>query len=128
MPLTTTPQRCPHQPPDTYRLGAIFCPSCGWVKNGLRMTTEQVIAQHPELRAQVQANEAQQAIQRSTVDTSISRGSSLSSASDRNLVRMASTGNPITRTFAWLVLGGKMIVWACFVLLMLFVAYAILAH
>jgi len=53
MPLTTTPQRCPHQTPDTYRLGAIFCPSCGWVKNGYRMTTEQVIAEkHPELLAQ----------------------------------------------------------------------------
>jgi hypothetical protein len=33
----------------------VLCPSCGWVEDGVPLTTQQVLASHPELRAQVEA-------------------------------------------------------------------------
>lgn len=68
-------QRCTHLPPATRGLGPVLCPSCGWVEDGLRLTSQQVIARHPELRAQVEANDAhrvQQATQRNAAERTAS--------------------------------------------------------
>lgn len=53
--------RCPHLPAEAHGLGAVLCPSCGWVENGLRQTNEQVLAKHPELASLVAANQPPQA-------------------------------------------------------------------
>lgn len=53
--LTPTSRRCTHLPTTASGLGPVLCPTCGWVEDGLPLTPQQVLARHPELRAQVDA-------------------------------------------------------------------------
>jgi hypothetical protein len=53
--VTPISQRCTHLPPAARGLGPVWCRSCGWVEDGVRITAQQVVATHPELRAQVEA-------------------------------------------------------------------------
>jgi hypothetical protein len=115
--------RCPHLPAEAHGLGAVWCPYCGWVEDGLRQTPQQVMVRHPELRAQVQAN---QALQTASTKPPARRPSRPGESSDENLARIAEAGNPIARTFAWTVLLGKVIVLGCAVILALFFGYLML--
>lgn len=51
---TTPTRRCTHLPATARGLGPVRCPSCGWVEDGVPLTAQQVLASHPELRAQVE--------------------------------------------------------------------------
>lgn len=53
--VTPTSRRCTHLPATARGIGPVLCPACGWVEDGMTLTPQQVLASHPELRAQVEA-------------------------------------------------------------------------